>query len=249
LTSEAGYQRISELNVAGASVRGPRHAREGMGNQDHWQYHRQACGMGIVVSDGVGSCRWARIGSRAACAAVGDAMRTMTQHTRVTELTARIATAWRRRLRGFDAAASAATCLFAIRLRCGRLLAGGIGDGLAAVAIRDHPDRLRVIPLQGGDFGETVALGDGLGSLGWVVEEFDDRDGSHRVLLASDGVSNHLHMDRIGHFIDRLVVEYRGDSPREAKMSLKHMLRAWSSPEATDDRTMVVMWRNAERAR
>lgn len=174
-------------------------------------------------------------------------MATLTQQATASDLTSRIVRAWRQRLRGFEPEVSAATCLFGLRLRCGRLFAGGIGDGLAAVAVRHSDDQLQVISLEGGDFGATVALGDGLGSSGWVVKEFDDRDASHRLILASDGVSNDLRADRLGSLIHRLIVEFRGDSSRKANMGLRRMLQSWPTPGANDDRTLALMWHDGGR--
>ncbi|MBX3360406.1 MAG: VWA domain-containing protein [Phycisphaeraceae bacterium] len=58
------------VRTIGASIAGPRHVREGRANQDTWASCRLPQGVVLVVSDGVGSCRYAEIGSRAACRAV-----------------------------------------------------------------------------------------------------------------------------------------------------------------------------------
>ncbi|MBX3368740.1 MAG: hypothetical protein KF912_15635, partial [Phycisphaeraceae bacterium] len=104
----------------------------------------------------------------------------------------------------------------------------------------------RVIPLRGGEFGETVALGDGRESRGWVVEEFDDRAGQLRTLLASDGVSQDLSQDRLQAFHDWLIATFGKLSTRRWRASLRRQLQAWPTPGATDDRTLAVMWTGGE---
>ena len=211
-------------------------------NQDAWGSYRLPQGAVLVVSDGVGSCAFAEIGSRAACRAVRNAVQSMNPETPQEELTDRIAAAWRKRLDDRNPRDCAATCLFSVRMHCGRLLVGGLGDGLAVVTNSTGIAAPRVIPLRGGEFGETVALGDGHEHQGWVVEEFDDRAGQLRVLLASDGVSQDLSQDRLEAFLDWLVSNFGTLSARRWRSRLRHQLEAWPTPGASDDRTLAVMW-------
>jgi hypothetical protein len=234
------------VRTVGASVPGPRHVREGRANQDAWASWRMPQGVVLAVSDGVGSCRYAEFGSRAACYAVRDAVQSMKPETSPTELTDRITAAWSSRLEGRNPAECASTCLFSVRTHGGRLVVGGLGDGLAVVTSSDGAAAPRVIPLRGGEFGETVALGDGRESRGWVVEEFDDRAGQLRTLLASDGVSQDLSQDRLQAFHDWLIATLGNLSTRRWRASLRRQLQAWPNPGATDDRTLAVMWTGGE---
>jgi serine/threonine protein phosphatase PrpC len=234
------------VRTIGASIAGPRHVRAGRANQDAWASCRLPQGVVIVVSDGVGSCRYAEIGSRAACRAVRDAVQSMRSGTPATELTERITAAWSLRLKWRNPTECAATCLFSVRTHDGRLIVGGLGDGLVVVTSADGATEPRVIPLRGGEFGETVALGDGRESRSWVVEEFDDRDGQLRTLLASDGVSQDLSQDRLQAFHDWLIATLGKLSTRRWRARLRRQLQAWPTPGATDDRTLAVMWTSGE---
>ena len=247
-TPSDGSCRLARPRVRtiGASIPGPRHVREGRANQDAWASCRLPQGVVLVVSDGVGSCRYAEIGSRAACRAVRDAVQLMKPETSPTELTERITAAWNSRLERRNPTECASTCLFSVRTHGGRLLVGGLGDGLAVVTSSDGAAEPRVIPLRGGEFGETVALGDGRESRGWVVEEFDDRAGQLRTLLASDGVSQDLSQDRLQAFHDWLIATFGKLSTRRWRASLRRQLQAWPTPGATDDRTLAVMWTGGE---
>lgn len=140
----------------------------------------------------------------------------------------------------------ATTCLISVRLRSGRLLVGGIGDGLAAVVRPSEQGGFRVVQTNECEFGETAALGDGREESGWKMEEFDDSSGSHRVLLATDGVSHDLIADRVPQLVGWLVEEYGSRSQRGWRMHLRKMLTNWPTPGSTDDRTLAVMWTETE---
>lgn len=188
----------------------------------------------------------ARIGSRAACLAVRDAVRSMDEQTTLVQLVERVTVAWRSRLLGHAPSDCAATCLFAMRNRAGRLWIGGIGDGLAAVVMGNGTGPLHVVPLRGGEFGETVALGDGRESLGWVVQEFDDHSASMRALLASDGIANDLAVDQIGSFTNWVVDSFGRLPSRRWREQIRRQLTAWPTLGSIDDRALAVLWPRLE---
>lgn len=234
--------------MIGASVRGPRHALSGEPNQDSWGSHRVRAGHVLVVCDGLGSCQQSHVGSKAACDAVRVVMKSLEDDITGVEFGQQVAAMWLQRVGSGDPARYATTCLVSARLRSGRLLVGGIGDGLAAVVRAQGHDGYRVVTTNTSEFGETAALGDGREAAGWKLEEFDDSDGSHRVLLATDGVSNDLIDDRVPNLIAWLVDECGSRSRRGWRTRLRRMLTDWPTPGSTDDRTLAVMWTEAEAA-
>jgi hypothetical protein len=150
---------------------------------------------------------------------------------------------WRRRIGADRPADFASTLLFAFRFRSGRLLVGGIGDGLIAVAHPSFPRQCRLLERPGGDFGETFAISSTAGPSKWVVEEFDDSDCCHRVLLATDGVSNDLVESKLPNLMEWLRSSYERSSNMRWRVGIREMLRRWPTPGAMDDKSIALLWR------
>jgi len=230
-------------HMVGATVVGPRHARERSLNQDAWSAVLCNSGAMIVVSDGVGSARHSRIGSRCACRAATETFTNLGNDFTLEQLTTGIINRWHQLLDNYNPIECAATCLVAVRLNSGRLVVGGIGDGIAAVVGCNIPNRYQVIQLIGGEFGETVALGDGKESHGWVFEEFNDAPATICTILATDGISNDLVHERLPDFAVWLCERFKKTSRRKWRTGLRRELSEWPNPGSSDDKTIALLWR------
>lgn len=227
----------------GASVAGPRHLREGVRNHDAWGAAHRASGTAIVVADGVGSARYAAQGSRLACKAAIAVFSRLEPSVDHDEISRSISREWLSRLRGEKPAEFATTLLFAIRFTTGRLIVGGVGDGLTAVCSPEIPDRCRVLVRPGGEFGETFSISSRAGTGNWRIDEFDDAACDHHVLLATDGVSNDLLEHRIAAMTEWLRTQFEGKKARVWRTGIRRLLMNWPTPGSSDDKTLAMLWR------
>lgn len=227
----------------GASVAGPRHQREGVRNHDAWGAAHRASGAAIVVADGVGSARYAAEGSRLACKATIAVFSRLEPRVDLNQIPRSISREWLQRLPGERPAEFATTLLFAIRFTTGRLIVGGVGDGLTAVCSPELPDRCRILVRPGGEFGETFSISSRADTGNWRIEEFDDAACTHRVILATDGVSNDLLEPRIAAMTEWLRNRFEGKKSRIWRTGIRSLLMNWPTPGSSDDKTLAMLWR------
>jgi len=230
--------------MVGASVAGPRHRRTGARNQDAWQAVRRTHGTAIVVADGVGSARFAAEGSRLACKAAIAVFSQLRPCVDPKEIAHSISKEWSEMLRGEEPAEFATTLLLAFRFTTGRLLVGGVGDGLTTVCSPEFPDHCRVLVRPGGEFGETFSISSRTGTRNWRIEEFNDEACTHRALLATDGVSNDLLEPRIAAMTEWLRNRFEGSSSRTSRSGMRNLLVKWPTPGSIDDKSIAMMWRS-----
>jgi hypothetical protein len=220
----------------------------GAANQDAWRFARSPHGVGVVVADGVGSAIQARRGARFACISALAVFSRLRGSESVGNMAGLISEDWHRRLGQGRPGHHATTLLFAFRFRTGRLLVGGVGDGLAAVLHPDLPGRCRVIERPGGEFGETYSLSSAGGIAHWCIEEFCDESGCHAVILATDGVANDLIVSRLYDLGQWLRGEYENVSSRRWRTGLRDILNDWPTPGSVDDRSLALLWHSGGNA-
>jgi serine/threonine protein phosphatase PrpC len=239
----ASEEPSCEVVVFGASVRGRAHRRTGVPNQDAWTRWRNSQGVGAAVCDGLGSRPHSQQGAQAGGRAVRDALRPWLRAdgastdalVRLTHLF------WGLRISPRTPADCATTCLFAHVRPDGRLLFGGIGDGLVLVR---HPDGW----VQGEedtprDFSnETPALGVSKSVADWRIREVHFPPGSIAI-LATDGVSEDLVPERKGDFARYLIQRLEPVKPSTRSTALRGLLRQWPTKGHIDDLTLAVLWR------
>lgn len=227
----------------GASVRGPLHRKEGRPNEDSWLHAQGPFGALAVVCDGMGSKANAREGSRAACAAVKEAVSRWSKAdgAPLAYLPHLVEVLWRLRLHPIDPASAATTCLLALASPKGSLIVGGVGDGLAMA--RTGSDMRVIIGDRGEDFAnETNGLGASKGPRAWNLVELPATEMDRVVVLATDGVADDLLPERLDGFCDWLVDAFVPLTPRERWLRLSAELRAWPTPGHLDDKTLAVIY-------
>ncbi len=226
----------------GASVRGPLHRQEGRPNEDAWLHAEGQFGVLSVVCDGMGSKPNARIGARAACLAVKEAVLrwSKVEGAPNSYLSYLIEVLWRLRIHPIEPHSAATTCLFALASNNGEWLLGGVGDGL--VLIRTGEELCTVIGGRHEGFSnETVGLGASPGPSAWKLVQFPPTKLDRVALLATDGVSDDLVSDKLDGFCDWVVVSFQGLSPVNRWRRLASELRAWPTPAHLDDKTLAVL--------
>jgi len=223
----------------GASVRGPHHIDEGLPNQDAWAKFHHVWGDGIVVSDGVGSKPFSRLGSDAACLAVELAVLTCCRDGEIERNTlfSSIQASWLRLVAPLEPHDCAATCLFALRLD-GVIHLGMLGDGLAALVKSDGS----VVSLSEnktyGFSNITTALSANVSAKDWQYMSLSAAQ-CIAVLLCSDGVADDL--DNADGFVSSFVEAHRTLASVSANRRIREMLENWPTPKHSDDKTLACL--------
>ena len=166
-------------------------------NQDAWAATSTGTWAMAVVCDGLGSKPESAFGAKQACRAAIDAARIWGPSAcrdfhgllRLLELS------WNVRVHAVGADNSGSTCVLAFWRPCGDLYLAQLGDGVAAVAA---PGVTPTMALSGkGEFAnETSSLGSIYNRDAWSVCQFSDLPEDSILLLATDGVADHLDFSR-----------------------------------------------------
>lgn len=227
----------------GASTRGPMHRREGIPNQDAWLRASGRYGTLVVVCDGMGSKPNARMGARAACAAVREAASKWAhaEGAPVSYLSHLIDVFWLLRIHPSDPADAATTCLLAFASSSGRWVVGGIGDGLVVFRTGDEPVTMYMGNRENDFANETSALGVSRGGKAWRLKELPPTEHERLAVLATDGVSDDLIPEKIDLFCDWLVEDFQDVAPAKRWRLLQNELRNWPTPRHVDDKTIAVL--------
>lgn len=226
----------------GASVRGPLHQSENLPNQDAWLGGKHSFGSFVVVCDGMGSRTNAQQGARMACRAVHQALRLWCQaeQANLDMLPRLITPLWKLAISPLSAEDCATTCLFALLKPDGRLICGGLGDGLIALK-RD--EGMQVILGERSGFGnETLALGCPHRLENWVLHDVDVGINPVDILLATDGIADDLKPEKLGDFIQWLGSEFKPVAPARRWRKLAYELKNWPTPKHLDDKTLALLW-------
>lgn len=227
----------------GASIQGPLHASEGIPNQDAWLRADGRFGSMIVVCDGLGSKPQARLGARAACQAVREAvtkwyaddLRPVSYLSHLVELF------WRLRIHPVEPEEAATTCLLALACRGGSWVVGGIGDGMAVV-LENGQHLERVIGDRGDAWGnETLALGMSSGARFWNLMVLSAPVKERVAVLATDGVADDILPEQVGAFCRWLIDDFGPLEPFHRWCRLGSVLRNWPTPKHLDDKTVAVL--------
>lgn len=231
-----------QTRIFGASVRGPLHGREGRPNEDAWLHARGQFGSLAVVCDGLGSRPNARVGAKAACIAVREAVSLWSKadDAPLSYLSHLVEVLWRLRLHPTEPTSAATTCLLALSTLKGKCIVGGVGDGL--VLVRTGTAIEVIVGGRGEDFAnETRGLGVSTGPRSWTLAALPHTNIERVVVLATDGVADDLVPERFDGFCDWLIDSFGSLAPRERHRRLAAELRAWPTPGHLDDKTLAVV--------
>lgn len=237
----------SEWFCYGASVQGPGHKITDTPNQDAWDVVDFPDFTGLLVSDGVGSCENADKGSHAACfgaaGAIHNILKTGYDRRRFVET---IHHNYLSGLRGLEPLSCLATCLFGVRLGDGYIHLGMLGDGLAAVLLKNGTvsslldDKALVFSNIVRPLGPTVDFSD------WMFMDIPEEQ-CKAVFLCTDGVADDFDDGQKRDEFVRGYLEYTMSRPCElAALDTVEMLTNWPVPKHTDDKTIACMYRKED---
>ena len=202
-------------------------------------------GVAVAVSDGLGSCNHADVGSRAACRAVAEAagLYFRNPHAPLANTPALVQHLWEMMLSGHSPADCSATCLFvAARNDAGAVLAQ-LGDGLIAACQSDG-----TVDLLMPDKSDTFAnLTDGLASHQAISRwrTISVPKGRYRAfVLCTDGISDDLEPKAMKEFAWEVYSHYERYSPLARGNEVRRWLRTWPVPGHSDDKTIACIYRS-----
>jgi serine/threonine protein phosphatase PrpC len=223
---------IRHLSV---SVIGPGHLLNGQANQDSVLVKRVPNGWLAVVCDGMGSKPHSDIGSRQACRAAFEVIKTVDFNIESKSLIKRIYQHWLDSLGDIKASDAVTTCLIAWVSDEGELRTFQLGDGLILTPQQATEQ------LDTNDFGNvTTGLGKSKQFSDWQVTKQHLKVGDV-IALMTDGISEDINQGMGLAFVNSIAESTNGKSIRQAKAWLKNEFRNWGTPNHTDDKTLALM--------
>ena len=223
-------------HLTGASVIGPGHALEGTPNQDAFLNRQLYGGFLSVVCDGMGSKPYSHLGSRLACRAVHDVIRSAEFLIDSQFLVECIYSRWMTLLDGLPQKDAVTTCLICWGDTSGVVRYFQLGDGriVAPVLLFDEGNA---------NFGnETTGLGVSVSFSDWRTGEFELGRGQC-IAMMTDGISEDLEPGCEDELLAALIRSLKGKSPRRGKKALVEELTNWPTPNHLDDKTISVVVR------
>jgi serine/threonine protein phosphatase PrpC len=223
------------LRHLSVSVIGPGHLLNGQPNQDSVLIKRVPTGWLAVVCDGMGSKPHSDMGSKQACRAAFDVIKTADFSIENKALIKLIYQKWLNSLRDIRASDAVTTCLITWVTDSGELRTFQLGDGLILTS-QQSTERLDT-----NDFGNiTTGLGKSKQFSDWQVTRQQLNVGDV-IAVMTDGISEDLHQGMELAFVNTIVENTKVKSIRQAKAWLKNEFRNWGTPNHTDDKTLAVM--------
>ena len=223
---------IHHLSV---SVIGPGHLLNGQPNQDSVLVKRVPSGWLAVVCDGMGSKPHSDVGSRQACLAAFNVIRSVDFSIESKALIKLIYQKWLNSLGDIKASDAVTTCLVAWVSDSGELRTFQLGDGL----ILTSQQATETLDTNG--FGNiTTGLGKSKLFSDWQVTKQQLSVGNV-IALMTDGISEDLHQGLELDFANSIVECTKGKSIRQAKAWLKNEFRNWGTPNHTDDKSLALL--------
>lgn len=223
---------IRHLSV---SVIGPGHLLNGQPNQDSVLVKRVPNGWLAVVCDGMGSKPHSDMGSKQACRAAFDIIKTVDFNIESKSLIKQIYQRWLNSLGDIKASDAVTTCLIAWASDSGELRAFQLGDGLILTS-QQTTERSET-----NDFGNiTTGLGKSKQFSDWQVTKQQLKVGDV-IALMTDGISEDIKQGMELAFVNSIAENTNGKSIRQAKAWLKNEFRNWGTPNHTDDKTLALM--------
>lgn len=237
----------SDWSSWGASVIGPLHVKNGVPNQDFWMARQYKWGNVVVVSDGLGSKPHSDYGSKAACLAVFNAVKTfqINPKANIVDILRLIHANWLVEVAPFSPADCAATCLFAIQIN-EIITLGRLGDGMIAVCGESENDCLILSDNKQDSFSNfTYSLHLEFKPDQWEVISIESIR-CKAVVLCTDGISDDLLPERQIDFAQELFSSYSDLTPEERKRDIKRWLNDWPVPRHSDDKTIACLFKRGD---
>ena len=233
-----------KINPIGVSVTGPGHIKKNIVNQDSFLIIEKKKFSLLAVSDGMGSKKYADIGSKNACIAVFKAINTYVKRKQrimpISLLFKNIINTWENLLLPHLADDCSATCLFVLILR-NKILAAGLGDGMICLLGKNMQDDILITDDKEDDFlNSSSSLSDTLAYRKFKYKVID-KNKIGAILITTDGISSDLKENYHINFSRDLINELKNQKTSDREKFLFKMLQEWPVAHHTDDKTIVTM--------
>lgn len=223
-----------------ASVKGMLHESANIPNQDAYSVKRYKFGTVLVVSDGLGSKKYADLGSKAVGKAVDRAVQIWNGYADkdIRLLLPVIVSIWNMEIYPYSQKDCGATCLFAIIANDGHVYLGQLGDGSIYISTEDE---LQLVREKEDDFTNlTVCMGGFSSYSDWSVKDVNVGNKPFGIVMMTDGVSETVIDEKKEAFIN-LLFKRLSECENLSKRNnfIYKILSEWNPVSAGDDRTLI----------
>ena len=232
------------FTACGASVVGPRHLHLREPNQDAMALTGCQNGWIAAVADGLGSRTRSDLGARCACQISRRLLRVAQNSFDQSEMLPLIHQRW---LKAIDPVTprDAATTLLCARVSAeGDVQAAQLGDGL--LLVRCAGEFRRITPERTAFVNQTWALESEHVQERWSTVEGRFTEPGDGVVLMTDGVADDLDPDQLANFVDALYKDLSTQNRRQGRRWLQSELNGWTTPQHSDDKTLVAIFRTSK---
>ena len=229
--------------VCRASVAGHSHIKKGIANQDSFLCVRKRKYLLIVVSDGMGSKPYADVGSKKACKAVKTEIARFVKNKNnplsVSQLFANIVETWKKLLQQRDAHDCSATCLFVFATKS-KIMTARLGDGMICLLGKSGAESIALTDSKDETFSNvTQSLSDVIAADEFKYD-FYDKSLFKGIVLSTDGISSDLESGMELPFAEDIFCNLKRMHFWRRNAFIRNMMRNWSVPHHTDDKTLIV---------
>lgn len=228
-----------KIKISGASIIGPAHLRDNLPNQDSYSYKIIKNGFIAAVADGLGSKKYSHIGSQAVCKAVIKASEAWLKEKAKSEKTLLklIYAYWELYLGEYHKEDCGTTCLFVLCYNKD-LFCFQLGDGMI---LNKAKNNFYQHVSNDKDFGNmTNSMHEAAKIENWQINKVVTT-GKNTLLISTDGVSDDIPEDKLEGFTDFLISKVNGKNRIKRDMIIADMLKNWTTPKHTDDKTILLI--------
>lgn len=228
----------------GASLVGAGHIKRNLPNQDCFLIDNNLDYTLVVVSDGVGSKKFPKYGSKTLCNTVKEVIRIFMKENRLKtkeELYICIDSvikSWIKNLSPFKKEESSCTCLFVVVTKT-NIITFQLGDGL--IAIKEN-DKIIQSNLKNDEFLNVTKSISNCSFSDWNVNVIKKDNKTYKILLCTDGVSEDLKENSLDYFIDLVSNKITNKKDKQKNnIELKNILISWPNIFGLDDKTIAMV--------
>lgn len=221
------------------SVTGSNHIKNNIVNQDHAEFYNDKNLSIIVLSDGLGSCKYSHIGSQAVCKAVVECIVESKDLSNIDDLLTEIYNSFINNIKPYSLKDCLATCLFVVEYDS-ELLVFRLGDGLILVA-----DKEKTISIYDKKEDTFLNLTNNISDIltKEKIEVFRlNSEEIYAVLLCSDGISEDIEKEKYAEFLEEFYTYFFNMEKNIREDELYKLFSNWNVKNS-DDKTLICMFK------
>lgn len=233
--------KTSKIFICGASSKGPQHLQTRTGNQDSYMIKDVPGGKVLVVADGMGSAKHAKVGSKAICEAVCESCEIWSKYKKpqLGLLFQMIMTLWYMKISPYSKSDCGTTCIFVFYRYDGNVIMAQVGDGIIGYKIDEN---FQILSEKNEEFSnETRSVGKVTKLSHWNSLTLKIKANQRfSFFISTDGVSEDLIPEYREDFLEELVKICKNSSSKDRKKKIYKLLKNWPTPRHGDDKTIVI---------